>query len=75
MPAVQQLKVNLNDEIGMVPRAAYAKAKHKQLVEFGYTTLTLSHVEEQIDAVLASKTLDSGLTVIGGFMEGEIIVE
>lgn len=74
MPA-DQLKVSINDKIGMASRDAYANAKHKQLVEFGYTDLTLSHVQEQIDAVLAGKKLGSGLTIIGGFMVGEIIVE
>lgn len=69
------LKVQIDDKPEvLVPRAAYVKAKTQQLREFGYTTLTEEHVNEQVDAVLAKKEFGKGLTVIGKFMEVEIVV-
>lgn len=56
-----------------VPRAAYVKAKTKQLVEFGYPSLTESETEKQVQAVLDGKKFGKGLTVIGMFMEDEIV--
>jgi hypothetical protein len=56
-----------------VPRDAYVKAKTKQLREFGYSGLTEEHVNEQVDAVLSKKEFGDGLTVIGKFMEGELV--
>ena len=56
-----------------VPREAYVKAKTKQLRAFGYNDLTEEHVNEQVDAVLAKKEFGDGLTVIGKFMEDEIV--
>jgi hypothetical protein len=58
-----------------VPRDIYVTAKTKQLVEFGYPTLTEAEVDAQIDAVLDGKTHGNGLTVIGAFMKDEIVVE
>lgn len=55
-------------------RAAYVKAKTKQLREFGYPSLTEREVNEQIDCLIAGKTLGNGLTVIGKFMEEEVII-
>lgn len=52
-----------------VDRAAYIKAKTRQLRDFGYRDITERHVGEQVDALLAGKKL----TVIGKFMEDEII--
>lgn len=57
----------------VVPREAYVAAKTRQLVQFGYGRLTEETVNEQIDLLLTGKTLDSGLTVIGQFMEGEVL--
>lgn len=56
------------------PKSAYARAKLKQLKEFGYSDLTLQEVYREIDSILAGKTLTTGLTIIGGFMEKEIIL-
>lgn len=57
----------------VVPREAYVKAKTKQLRDFGYNDLTEEHVNEQVDAVLAKKEFGDGLTIIGKFMEGELV--
>jgi len=57
-----------------VPRKAYVKAKTKQLREFGYAALTEDEVNNQIDALLAKKPFGDGLTVIGMFMEDEVVV-
>lgn len=54
-------------------RAAYVTAKTKQLREFGYA-LTEQHVSDQLDMLLAGKKLGTGLTVIGSFMEDEVIL-
>lgn len=56
-----------------VSRADYVRAKTKQLLEFGYAGLEEEHVDEQVDAVLQGKKHGCGLTVIGGFMDGEIL--
>jgi hypothetical protein len=68
------LKVKLDGHpVKSVPRAAYVKAKHKQMVEFGYANLTEAEVDAQVDAVLAGLKFGKGLTVIGKFMEGEVV--
>jgi len=68
------LKIKIEDKPEMeVPREAYVKAKTKQLREFGYSTLTESHVDEQVDAVLQKKEFGKGMTVIGVFMKKEIV--
>lgn len=69
------IKVKINDKVGHVPRGTYVAAKTKQLQEFGYPSLSEQHVNEQIDALLAGKTLSNGLTVIGGFMKDEVLPE
>lgn len=68
------ISVQIGDRTGKVNRADYVRAKTKDLREFGYAGLTEKDVDEQIDAILAGKKLGQGLTVIGKFMEDEIIV-
>lgn len=53
-----------------VATAAYISAKTKQLREFGYETLTEEGLRKQLIALLAKKPL----TVIGMFMESEVIL-
>lgn len=53
-----------------VPSSAYVRAKTKQLIEFGYPTLTETDVSEQLEALLAGKKL----TVVGKFMEDEVVL-
>lgn len=68
-----KLRLTLDGEYkGEVDRAHYVKAKTKQLREFGYTDLTEKTVDEQVTAVLEGKELMEGMTVIGGFIKGEI---
>jgi hypothetical protein len=68
------IKVKIEGVTGEVPREKYVKAKCKQLREFGYGNLTPLEVDEQITALLDRKEVGKGLTVIGVFMEEEVIV-
>jgi len=67
------LRIKLEGREYTVPRKAYAIKKTAQLREFGYTSLTVDELEAQIDALMADKKLGDGLTVIGMFMEGEVL--
>ena len=67
------MKIKLDGRILEVDRAKYVKAKANQLREFGYTDLTDTEVDAQIDAVLSGKDYKTGKTIIGGFMEDEVI--
>lgn len=67
------LRIKLEGREYKVPRKAYAIKKTAQLKEFGYPSLTVDEVEAQIDALMNNKKLGDGLTVIGMFMEGEIL--
>lgn len=53
----------------------YAVAKRKALVEFGYDSLTLEHVREQIEHALAGHDMAHGLTIIGMMMKDKIKLE
>lgn len=68
------LTVTIEDVTREVDRAAYVSAKTKQLVAFGYRTLTEQEVDAQITALLEHKKFGDGLTAIGMFMEDEIVV-
>lgn len=68
-----KLKIKLEGREYTVPRKAYAIKKTAQLREFGYPSLTVDELEKQIDALLSGKNLGDGLTVIGMFMEGEVL--
>jgi len=68
-----KLHVKFGVREGMVDRDEYVRAKTRQLREFGYDYLTEKHVDEQVDALLQGKAFGKGLTVIGKFMEGEVI--
>lgn len=68
------MKINIEGKIMDVPREVYAKAKQKQMVEFGYAGLTIEETNKQIDAVLQGKKFGKGLTIIGKFMEDEIVI-
>lgn len=71
---MSEIKVKLpGRDVGMCDRAAYVKAKTKQMREFGYPDLTEAHVDEQITALLAGKKFGDGLTVIGMFMDKEVL--
>ena len=48
----------------------YITAKTKDLQDFGYTTLTREHVEEQLDKLLNEES--EGITVIGKFIEHDV---
>lgn len=67
------LRIKLEGREYTMPRKAYAIKKTAQLREFGYPSLTVDALEEQIDALMADKKLGDGLTVIGMFMEGEVL--
>ena len=67
------VSIRVDGQMKTVGRKAYITAKTKQLVEFGYGGLTEETVTAQLDAVLAGKKLGEGLTVIGAFMQDEVI--
>ncbi len=69
-----KIAVEIDGKKLIFPREEYVKAKTKQLREFGYTNLTTDEVDKQIDALITGKTFGKGLTVIGGFMQDEILV-
>jgi hypothetical protein len=55
-----------------VLKSNYVKLKTKDLIEFGYTSLTEKEVEEQVEKILAN---DGDLSVIGLFCKDDLIVE
>lgn len=55
----------------VVNKAAYIRAKTRQLREFGYSSLTTQDVREQLDKHLAGEELD----VIGMFLQDEVLKE
>lgn len=57
-----------NDREGKVLRSVYVTAKTKQLVEFGYSTLTEEETDRQITKVFKKQKL----TIIGMFIKDEI---
>lgn len=76
MTSEPQINLNINGRKLTVPRSAYIKSKTKQLVEFGYPSLTEEETGRQLDLVLAGNRIgQNGLNVIGGFMLGEVIVK
>lgn len=68
------LKVVIDGKRLDVSRGDYVTAKTAQLQEFGYPGLTEQEVDKQITALLEKKEFGKGLTVIGMFMEGEVVV-
>ena len=67
-----KLKLEIDYQTAIAERTHYVKAKTKQLRKFGYANLKESEVDAQVTAILEGKTLENGLTVIGGFMKDEI---
>jgi hypothetical protein len=67
------IKIKVDGKTYTVPRARYVIAKTKQLKEFGYANLTAGEVDLELTKILEGKTLKTGLTVIGGFMVGEVL--
>lgn len=67
--------LRIEDREKKVYKEDYVKAKTKQMVEFGYGGLKEADVEKQLELLLAGKTtMDEGLTIIGMFMKGEVVV-
>jgi len=52
-----------------VDTQAYINAKYRQLKEFGYSTLTIDEVQDQLECVYWGRPT----TIIGKFMEDEVI--
>lgn len=70
----ENIKIILDDEQPITVKTKdYVKAKTKDLIEFGYSTLTEHDVEVQLNLILANRKED--LSVIGRFIEDEIIVD
>lgn len=64
-----KIKIKIDDEEKIVDKKDYIKAKHKQLKEFGYTSLTEDEVAKQLEKVI----LKEKLNVIGMWMENEVL--
>jgi hypothetical protein len=70
------IKIKRDDGIVTVAKSDYIVAKTKQLIEFGYKDLEQSHVEEQVNLVLAGKAnMNEGLTVIGEMITDDIVLD
>lgn len=70
---IVQVRVCLDGQVKLVERARYVEAKLQQLRAFGYATLTREDVDAQVDMVLAKTPYGKGLTIIGKFMENELL--
>jgi len=64
-----EIKVDIGSGSEIVDKQLYIKAKHKTLIDFGYTTLTIQNVKEQLENVLNDKKID----VIGEFIKRDVI--
>jgi hypothetical protein len=64
-----EIKINIGKGPEIVDKQLYIKAKHKTLVDFGYKSLTIAAVKEQLENVLNDKKLD----VIGEFIKRDVI--
>lgn len=54
-----------------ISKRKYVELKTKDLIEFGYSTLTEKEVEEQVDKILNKQEL----SVIGRFCEDDISID
>ena len=70
-PLPDTIRIWRNETIVTVYTQDYLVTKTQMLVEYGYRTLTEAHLAEQLGLYLAYK--DSELTVIGIFLDGEVI--
>lgn len=66
-----QILLPFDNEPVVVAKTDYIKAKTKDLIEFGYTTLTEQDVADQLEKIL---THDKELSIIGAFMKDEIVL-
>ena len=71
MTSERQIRVEIDGRNLAVPFDHYAKAKWKQLREFGYSDLTLDDAKNQLELVLSGeKEIGKGkLSIIGKFIE------
>ena len=67
----EEITVEVDGVRVKISKKKYIKAKTKDLKEFGYPDLTQKHVAEQLEKVLKGQKL----TVIGKFIEGDIIMD
>lgn len=63
------LKIDLDGNVVTVSKEKYVAAKTKDLVEYGYATLTEEEVSKQVDNVLSG----AELSIIGMFIEKDIV--
>lgn len=62
-----------DDPVRTVDTEKYIAAKLAALKEFGYASLTTADIREQLGHVIAGHTMEEGLTVIGMFMQDDIV--
>ena len=70
-PLPETIRIWRDETIVPVSTADYIRARTKDLIEFGYGELTEADLAEQVGLYLAHE--DSELTVIGMFLDGEVI--
>ena len=70
-PLPESIRIWRRETIVTVFTQDYIRARTKDLIEFGYRELTEDDLAEQLSLYLAHK--DSELTVIGLFLDGEVI--
>ena len=70
-PLPETIRIWRDETIVTVSTADYIRARTKDLIEYGYRDLTEEDLAEQLGFYLAYK--DSELTVIGLFLDGEVI--
>lgn len=73
MPLPKQIEIDQDGDRGWVDTEKYIKAKTKALQEFGYGSISENDVWEQLQHVLDGHKMDQGLTVIGMFINNDIV--
>jgi len=69
------IRIRVDGVEKQVTKEDYIEAKTKQMVEFGYRSLTEDHISQQLELVLAGKmTMAEGLTVIGMFIKQDVVM-
>ncbi len=69
----EYINIRVDGNMLTVRRKAFLSKAIKRFHEFGYPSLTLKELDNQVELVRHGKTLKDGLTVIGMFLKNEVI--
>lgn len=75
MALPKQIEIDQEGDRGWVDTEKYIKAKTAALQEFGYKSVAAADVREQLQHVLDGHDMNEGLTVIGMFLQNDIVLE